>query len=170
MPTGISFRWKSTQRITHPTWAVGDSELGMKKALRKGTHGALNLYILEKVPGGLGTCTFPWDITYTDGAILDGCMVEVSTLPGGSKNRYNMGKTIVHEVGHWFGLLHTFEGGCAGDGDLIADTPASRGPTAGCPNGRDSCPEQPGLDPIHNYMDFSDELVIQFNINIRMTH
>ena len=29
-----------------------------------------------------------------------------------------------------------------------------REPTSGCPEGKDTCRE-PGLDPIHNYMDYS---------------
>jgi hypothetical protein len=52
------------------------------------------------------------------------------------------------------GLYHTFEGGCTGKGDYVTDTPASLGPSAGCPVGRNSCPGgQP--DAIHNLMDYS---------------
>jgi hypothetical protein len=31
------------------------------------------------------------------------------TFPNGPYNGYNLGNTVVHEVGHWMGLLHTFE-------------------------------------------------------------
>jgi hypothetical protein len=37
----------------------------------------------------------------------------------------------------------------------VADTPAMKVPTSGCPAGKDTCPKEPGLDPIHNYMDYS---------------
>ena len=40
--------------------------------------------------------------------------------------------------------------------DLVADTPAQSSPTSGCPEGRDSC-ALPDIDPIHNYMDYSQE-------------
>lgn len=41
-------------------------------------------------------------------------------------------------------------------GDLVADTAIQAKPTEGCPvEGYDSCPNIPGLDPIHNYMDYS---------------
>ena len=70
------------------------------------------------------------------------------------QGQYDLGETLPHEVGHWLNLPHTFEGGCSEPNDGVADTPAQASPTSGCPIGRDSCP-LPGLDPIHNYMDYS---------------
>lgn len=77
----------------------------------------------------------------------------------------------VHEAGHWFGLLHVFQatasnppeaGGCQGAGDAVEDTPAQRGPGSVCEQ-TDSCPGKPGLDNIHNYMDYTvDECRYEF--------
>jgi hypothetical protein len=133
----------------------------MKRQLRKGSYAALNIYFLKDLGSNMGYCYFP-----TSGAgagtttrIRDGCTVLYSTVPGGSKTNYNLGHTVTHEVGHWMGLYHTFQGGCNGVGDSVDDTPAQASASSGCPIGRDSCPNQPGVDPIHNYMDYSYEWV-----------
>lgn len=69
--------------------------------------------------------------------------------------------TVVHEVGHFLSLLHTYIGGCDGPGDEIDDTPRLVVNTTEalyeteCPVGRDTCPDDPGLDPISNYMGYA---------------
>ena len=73
---------------------------------------------------------------------------------------YNQGRTLTHEVGHYLGLEHTFSGGCSGpancytNGDLICDTNPEATPTFGCTDAL-TCAIS---DPIHNYMDYSDDL------------
>ncbi|EED15099.1 metalloprotease MEP1 [Talaromyces stipitatus ATCC 10500] len=112
----------------------------------------------------LGFCTLPNpEITSSssiDDYFNDGCNILASTMPGGSIEHYNRGGTTVHEVGHWHGLLHTFQDQtCApgANGDYISDTPQQSVPTEGCPASKDSCSDLPGMDAIWNFMDYSSD-------------
>jgi hypothetical protein len=149
----------AVERTVNDTWfAAGPgtaAEQEMKASLRRGTAKDLNLYTNAPGNGLLGWATFPWD--YANAPLLDGVVVWYASFPGGSASPYSEGMTAVHEAGHWLGLLHTFQGRCLAPGDSIVDTPAERSPASGCPIGRDSCPFRPGLDPIHNFMDYSDD-------------
>jgi hypothetical protein len=156
-PHGIQFKLVATDYTVNTNWASDGAEVAMKKALRKGTYKDLNVYFQFAIGGNFGYCYYPTTVTSTTSTAFytDGCSILYSTVPGGSSTNYNLGKTVTHEVGHWFGLAHTFEGGCTGAGDSVADTPAQASSSSGCPTGRDSCPNVAGLDPIHNYMDYS---------------
>ena len=159
---GITFSLKSTDFTVNNNWATGNYDSTMKPALRKGTYASLNLYFLSDLGGGLlGICNFPSSAGANQGSSTfqqDGCDVLADSLPGGSATNYNLGGTAAHETGHWFGLFHVFQGqSCSGAGDSVSDTPIQSTATSGCPASKDSCPNQSGLDNIHNYMDYSYE-------------
>ncbi|TFK33016.1 Metalloprotease [Crucibulum laeve] len=161
--TGISFRLVNTTRIRSPEWfnKVGpDSpeEAAMKTLFRMGDASALNIYTVGfkegEGKGLLGYATFPID--YNSKPKNDGVVLLSSTLPGGPLAKYNMGRTLTHESGHWAGLYHTFEGGCTGLGDSVDDTAPEESAAYGCPDKRDTCPGG-DVDPIHNFMDYTDD-------------
>jgi hypothetical protein len=77
-------------------------------------------------------------------------MLLKESVPGGSKNPYNKGDTLIHKVGHWLGLYH-FEGGCDGGSNGVDNTPAET-LNYDCTEDRDTCPLQDGFDPVDNSM------------------
>jgi len=162
--TGVRWNLKSISRIHSADWFLNiapDSkgETAMKAAYRKGTKSDLNVYTLgfanDDSSGLLGIATFPMD--FTSAPQLDGVMLLHSTIPGSQSRQFSLGRTLVHEAGHWTGLYHTFQGGCDAPGDEIDDTPPQATPSKGCPVNVKTCPGTEGMDPVRNFMDYSDD-------------
>ncbi len=156
--TGWSFSLRSTDWTNNGTWfGMSDgsaAERDAKNRLRQGTWDDLNIYSARPAGGILGWATFPWYNSLSD----DGVVIDYRTMPNGSINGYDEGDTAVHEVGHWMGLYHTFQGGCrngSNSGDYVTDTNAERSANYYCPANRDTCSGLAGRDPIENFMDYS---------------
>ncbi|HEY0239484.1 MAG TPA: zinc metalloprotease [Friedmanniella sp.] len=159
--TGFSFKLKATDKTKSSEWYdwtspdVDESDdIAAKTALHRGTFRDLNLYLTSLSDDLLGYATFPFDTTVA----RDGVVVLNASLPGGSATDYNKGDTATHEVGHWLGLLHTFENGCTSPGDEVGDTPyQADGPYKfTCDTKHDTCASA-GKDPVHNYMSYGND-------------
>ena len=174
-PRGFRFEMARSERgnpnpdyTNNAAW-FRDDEIGYKTALKEGSADDLNIYITNG-GGYLGYAYYP-TVVGTTYEILDGLVLAYGTLPGAQQPGisdipgfvYNLGDTGVHEVGHYLGLAHTFEGVCSPYNDGVEDTPAERSPDFYCTIGRNSCKDGNGvveLDPIHNFMDYSDDLCL----------
>jgi hypothetical protein len=158
--TGFTFELAGVTRTDNAAWfnakPAGTDEHAMKRTLHRGGPDALNFY--STTAGAyLGWAYLPSIVTKPGQAYLDGVVVDWESMPKTSRTyagKYDQGETGTHEVGHWLNLEHTFYGGCNANGDFVDDTPPQKTPTRECPEGKDTCRE-PGLDPIHNYMDYS---------------
>ncbi|KAJ6580039.1 hypothetical protein DFH09DRAFT_1246053 [Mycena vulgaris] len=142
-----------TTRTVNADWfnnaGSSTSQQTAMKASRQGGKGDLNVYSVGFTSGSgaglLGYSTFP--SSYSKAPKDDGIVILFSS-------------TLTHESGHWLGLYHTFQGGCAGSGtatagDYVADTPAEQSAASGCPSDRDTCTGSsfPGADPVTDFMD-----------------
>ena len=130
------------------------AESNMTDSLAIDPKHALNLYVINTDTYLGWLITWPWDAG--ESSRQHGVVIHYGSVPGGHITNFNWGYTATHEVGHYLGLYHTFQGGCILPGDEVDDTPYHE-VNYGCPSPNpDTCP-QTGVDPIHNYMNYTND-------------
>ena len=135
------------------SWTMNDdikfSETAGSNAWDAGSY--LNIWV-GNLSNLLGYASVIGDKAEKDGVVI-------ATKAFGTINTsapFNLGRTAVHEVGHWLGLKHIWGDAYCGD-DLVDDTPQQRAFTSGCPTGvRVTCGSANG-DMYMNYMDFTND-------------
>lgn len=120
----------------------------------------LNIWIVKEIQSNsegtiLGYAQFPGQRASTDGIV----MIHDRVGSIGSASLSDKGRTLTHEIGHWLGLYHPFQGGCFG-GDNVSDTPPVAEASYGCTAGQNpnTCssdsPDEP--DMVENFMDYAN--------------
>ncbi|MBX2847541.1 MAG: zinc metalloprotease [Acidiferrobacterales bacterium] len=170
--TKLEFTLAGITRTVNNAWYTDSDtdEDAYKAALGKDQSKYLNVYTND-ARGALGYATFPF---FSAGTIIDGVVMNHISVGGRNNSKtsgYNYGRTLVHEVGHYLGLLHTFqtfssEPLCANTfatGDLIVDTNAELSPfygefTGSVPNCNATSFSCSNADSVANYMNYNYDL------------
>lgn len=146
---------RTYSQLTH------DTRDDVKSLIRWDNTKYLNVWVVAYVrpPNGNpdfvsgGFAYLPWSLPGTNA--VDGIVVRADGLLSNSSS------VLTHEVGHYLGLSHPFQGGCGGSncatsGDRVCDTPPVSEASSGCNPSANTCSnDSPNLpDQIENYMDY----------------
>lgn len=164
---GASRGWNNTGTYTNYNTLVAYIDATIKPASYWDPYKYFNIWTMDMSSSGLlGYASFPalstlpgldnLETNQTAGIGLESGSVGSVASPGYGAP-YNLGRTLTHEAGHFFGLRHIWgDGTCATD--YCNDTPPQNTNTSGCPatgtlNG--CTPSVPKM--FQNYMDYSSD-------------
>ncbi|KXJ86026.1 hypothetical protein Micbo1qcDRAFT_180235 [Microdochium bolleyi] len=143
--------WVNSNDDFNPTQEATKKQQAWRATKRVGGFDELNVWIVDDITtqddpnfNVAGFATFPnwkkkhdgivmalWAFTPISDALLTTADDQGTCLEPGSVPKLK-GGTLIHEIGHWLGLLHIHEGGCSAD-DGVADTyQVSDGETRNC--------------------------------------
>lgn len=151
------------------SWNRSDFERFIKPLTFWNPEQYLNVWITP-LSGILGYSQFPSNSRVREGSDwarlntareTDGVVVDARSFGSNRSRRafdlrikYNLGRTLTHEIGHFLGLIHiSGDGGCEKD-DFCEDTPLQNGNTYDCREGQVTCGNE---NMVQNFMDYSDD-------------
>lgn len=137
-------------------------DIAMKDLNRWDPLNYVNIWLVGEIQGGVAGYAY---LPASHGQPEDGIVIEAGWFGSSQGNS----TVIAHEMGHYLGLYHTFEGGCTNDdcladGDLVCDTPPDNSTAAvPCNGSMNSCDTDANSgfttdqdDMFWNYMDYGD--------------
>ncbi len=179
-------RIPSVLSIDH-LWQNVTEDSALKAIIHWPNDRYLNLYVIHNTDVSdavFGYATFPWNTGTSRLDSIDGVVIVYDAFGLSNNGEIALGRTGTHEVGHWLGLLHTFQGSCFNnncltDNDKVCDTPpllTSTPLSLACSATPNTCatdddditaqnPFRPAgnggagdqFDMIENYMDYSSD-------------
>ncbi len=119
----------------------------------------MNIWVCELKGNSLGFAILPGStMSKRDGVVIS---PRAFGTMGTAKPPYNLGRTMVHEAGHYFGLRHVWgsDNEKCGSTDYIDDTPKQKAENYGCKTFPSiSCNNGPNGDMFMNFMDYSNDV------------
>lgn len=117
----------------------------------------MNVWVCDMDADPLGFATYPGTVEWEDGIVID---VKAFGISDDNDDQYNMGRTLVHEAGHWLNLIHLWgdnEAECSST-DNVIDTPLQKWENEGVPSFPSvSCNNGPNGDLFMNFLDYVDD-------------
>jgi gliding motility-associated-like protein len=171
-PNGLGLTEPGIDRIN--TYGDGpvtrdDFDGGVKAATIWDPTRYINVWLADIGAGLLGYAQFPSSsglpgmpanggLAETDGVVCATYSIGSLSNPNPAGGSFGGGRTLTHELGHWFGLRHIWgDNSSCSNGDYCADTPDATEAHYGCLD-VDTCPSDGlGSDLTSNYMDYSSD-------------
>lgn len=164
LTTGVTRTWSSVKKFPYDS-NDPRATANLDKLVKTNEYGKsawpgadyLNIWVCAIESGLLGYAQFPGGAAATDGVVIN--HTAFGTI-GTTSPPFDLGRTTVHEVGHWLNLLHIWgdDRGACSLSDNIHDTPNQAGPNTQKPSfPKISCNNGPHGDLFMNYMDYVDD-------------